>query len=432
MSQRPLRFYESICLPSNINFMLSLECSALVPEHIKTAFRMIKKRHPYFRMKIKRNNNGSAEFIEMISKEELETVFLERFEVTSEKEFENWEARLIAIGSKPHDSSQSTFYLELCSFNKTRHQLFACVNHSGIDGPGVFQAIRDFSFYLDSVLSENNLAVESKQFLDIHESYVHNFNLDELRKEPIIENFMSPVEAMDKENTSNPFISSKFYQFDEHVTKSLIEMCKKNNTTIQAALSTAVMVALMNSKRNVEDKTKFVNSCPCNMRSYLKDVCADDMICGSAALTWQQEVYKEDNLWNIVRDNTEKIKNCVNLNDGLKWWVKLVNSIKSQGYSIMSSSMGVISIDKPKNFEFKDLRFMGSAYEMVPNVAGIMTHAFTFLDRFTFNFSYTYPALNNQWAEIFSENINQVLLHFLNDESEKMNLKNLLETLRRH
>lgn len=282
-----------------------------------------------------------------------------------------------------------------------------------------------------------NVNVQSRPFLDIHKHYEHNFNLDDLKKEPIVEKYMEPVKPI-SESEETPFADSKFFQFDEPTTKALIDACKKHDTTVQSALSTAVMIAMINyrTSSNLTDPVQFVNSCPCNMRSTLGgDLTQEDMVCGSAALIWSHEPKPDDKLWDLVKFTGQQIKNCLNSNYGFKWWIKLVNSLPFQPYTIMSSSMGVVSIDetKLKHVKLNDLRFMGSATQLAPKTAGIMTHAFTFLNRFTFNFSYTYPALSMDWAQTFADNIAEVLkLLAANDKAEHLNLAQLIGQLKKH
>jgi len=129
MSSRPLRFYELICSSMNINFMLDIECEELNSNHIRNAFKLLKKLHPYYRMRLMPNGTG-LDYLEN-SQVELNDVYLNLFESSSLVELDElWQSRLIAIGSKPRDLSQSLIFFELYSF-KNRHQLFASINHSG-------------------------------------------------------------------------------------------------------------------------------------------------------------------------------------------------------------------------------------------------------------------------------------------------------------
>lgn len=130
MSTRKLRFYELINSTSNVNFMLDFECVNLKKENIIEAFKLVKKRHPYFRMQIRATiEDGTLEFVE--DPHWAENVYLENFELASELNLNNWQTRLINFGSKPRDSSITVVYLELCSFENRLHQLFGCVNHAG-------------------------------------------------------------------------------------------------------------------------------------------------------------------------------------------------------------------------------------------------------------------------------------------------------------
>jgi hypothetical protein len=140
----------------------------------------------------------------------------------------------------------------------------------------------------------------------------------------------------------------------------------------------------------------------------------DDIVCGSAALIWSQDIAANDHLWDLASFATKRIRELRNENYGLKWWVELSNGIMPQPYSIMSSSMGIVSLNESqfKRLRIRDLRFLGSAYEVQFESVACMTHAITFRDRFTFNFSYTYPALTREWAKNFSENMTKVLKLF--------------------
>lgn len=96
--------------------------------------------------------------------------------------------------------------------------------------------------------------------------------------------------------------------------------------------------------------------------------------------------------------------------------------------------MRFIFLDESKlnNIKIKELKFLGSANDVALGTAGIMTHAFTFLEKFTFNFSYTYPALDGRWAQIFSNNLVLILRHLANQDSMDTKLKNLSNSLEKY
>lgn len=130
MARRELRLYEQICLPSNVNFMLDFNAPHMTKNHVIEAFKMVKRKHPYFRMAIEKDEQGKPTFVEKnIDDQQISIEFLL---VDARMRIKSWQTRLVSIGCKPHDNSQSVFHLELISFDNTsHHQLIASVNHSG-------------------------------------------------------------------------------------------------------------------------------------------------------------------------------------------------------------------------------------------------------------------------------------------------------------
>lgn len=124
-SGRPLRFYEQINSGSNVNFMLDFECEKLVTKEIVSkAFEYVKKRHPYFQMRI---NNGSSglEFVPDPDRALQIDVNVETCQS------HDWQSRLIKIATKTDNYLDSLVRLELYSFDNGRYQLYGCVNHAG-------------------------------------------------------------------------------------------------------------------------------------------------------------------------------------------------------------------------------------------------------------------------------------------------------------
>lgn len=299
---------------------------------------------------------------------------------------------------------------------------------------------------MDLILSGKNYDPEAKPFLDIHGNYVHSYELEKLKSEPICKDFIETVKPIDtsKTTSNDPFVSAKFFQFDATTTKRLTDNCKANGTTVQGALSTAIMLAHLNYKNTLSGK--FINSCPCNMRPYVmasNAVSKDDIICGSAALIWEYDVSPSETMWQAVEKTSGAIKKALEEKYGLKWWIKLENSMPVQAYSCMSSSMGIVSLSSNddestplENLKLNDLRFLGSNYRLPPGIAGTMIHAFTFMNRFTMSFNYTYPSLSNEWAEIFSRNVWTVLEIMASTKSGKgendICFKDLIDKLEKH
>jgi hypothetical protein len=305
----------------------------------------------------------------------------------------------------------------------------------GIDGPGLFETVKDFCKFLDLTFEDldNEQTIGSLPFLDIHKKYEHSFDLNELRIQPRITSFLEPVQTKINldEIKERALVESEFVQLDEQTTRCLIKNCKTNNCTIQGVLSTALILALINDrKKSLDTRIKAVNSCPCNMRAYL-NISSENLVCGSAALIWEHEIDPNDSLWDLAAQTTAHIKQKLSESYGFKWWVELVNSIAPQSFSIMSSSMGLVSLNETslRNFRINDLRFLGSTYSSSVKSVSVMTHAFTFKDRFTFNCSYTYPSLSKEWAKYFTLNVRKILEFYASNESTAQNVREFLPIL---
>jgi hypothetical protein len=127
---RKLHFYETICASMNINFMLQFEADNLNIDHLKQAFVAVKKKHPYFRMRLNKSADNSLEFLEE-SLNQLDEIQIENIRLDSIEDLNNWQERLILSGSRMRDNSISLIHFNLYSF-ENNHQLIGSINHSGI------------------------------------------------------------------------------------------------------------------------------------------------------------------------------------------------------------------------------------------------------------------------------------------------------------
>ena len=176
---RNLRLCEMICSNSNINFLLDIESAQFKIDHLVRAFKLVAIKHPYYQMKLA-TLGRTLQFLEK-TLDELAKVSVEHHSLNTSDELNHWQARLIAHGSQKRDSSKTLIYFDVFSF-ENRHQINACVNHAGTDGPGTFTTIQDLCAYLDLVLENGSVKVEPKEFRDIHADYdKYGINIEEIK-----------------------------------------------------------------------------------------------------------------------------------------------------------------------------------------------------------------------------------------------------------
>lgn len=441
--ERNLAFYERDCSLANINLMIQIETPCLTKDLLNDAFKLLKTKHPYMRMKIVKNEGSTDQmmnlkFVEQ-SEDEIKMTPIESFILENENDLLSWNERLIKIGNGERKHDESVVYVELYSLkNSDIHQIYFCVNHAGIDGPGMFTVSKDLLYFLDCILTNSPAKYNERKFIDLHKSYNPTFELNTLSSDLIdTENILNGVTLNPEAEKSKsvPIISANFFQFDENTTLNLIKNCKNYRTTIQGVVSMAALIALLDSKDyDVSNNVKAYQGVPCNMRQFVNPkLDSDDLVCGSALLTWMQIVDGQKSLWDLANEATKNIHTKRDENEGIRWWLKLKNSIPTQPYAIMSSSIGVIDINDNylNRIKFNDIRILGSAYNVSAAWPGCMTHVFTCKSKLTIVFSYTYPALSNEWAARFADVEQKVLRYYADHryEEDKL-LKDFLKELK--
>ena len=226
-------------------------------------------------------------------------------------------------------------------------------------------------------------------------------------------------------------ISAKFYQFDKETSEKIITNCRLNKLTVQGVLCVAVMNGLLSSqKHDFSTSNKFISLVPCNMRASISDsLTNDDLLCASAGLTVIQDVSSDSTLMSLASDVSLNLKKLIDKKEGIKWWTKLKNSIPIQPYSIMSSSIGNISLEESllKNIKINDVRFMGGASSVPENTASVMTHIFTFNGRLTLTFCFTYPVLSENFADEFVKHELDVFKFFSSNSNKETTLNDFIK-----
>lgn len=299
---------------------------------------------------------------------------------------------------------------------------------------------------LDSILSGSQIDTpESKPFLNVHETFEHLYDINSLKSESVIQdefhlnlNTIKSEENVKEEFSQNTSYSC-YYQFDEEQTKSLLNNCRANKTTIQGVISLAVTIALINEKIDLttidSGYVECLNSVPCDMRYYF-GLEYDDLIKGAASLCWMQKV-DNGNLWKMASEATEKMRELKQSNDGLKWWTKINNGIKRHDYVVVSSSIGVISLneDNLKNIKINDVRFFGSGPYSELNSDDdprfLVIHAFTFANRLTINSSFSFPSFDTKWGKNYFNNVVAILIQLSKCKSAKLDLNEIVPFLKK-
>ena len=324
--------------------------------------------------------------------------------------------------------------------------LIFILNNLGNDGLGSFTVLNAILKHVDNYISgiNANENIESRRFVDVHNELKHTFDIEALKSEPLlIDEFHKHLRFLNLKEESkkdadyllNLSRNCEFFQLDESKSKELIQNAKKNKSSIQGVLSTAVTLSLMNEISdfsNLNEPVECLNSIPCNMRYLYEGLTNEDFFYSVGFLMWKQKVKKEERVWDVAAQTTQSIAKSKADGDGLKWWVKFKHQLPTfENFSVLCSSVGVLPKDESlKNIKIEDLRFFNSAYNYANSTENfqpnyLQAHAVTFDNRFTFNISYTYPTLSVRWGQNFGKNLYAIIDQLAGKDSEELTVEKL-------
>lgn len=295
--------------------------------------------------------------------------------------------------------------------------------------------------------------IESKIFLDVHENenLYKMYDLEQLKSEKVFRDARQElfgqklVLEKDCQNLSKLQTSyvGQFLQLEPTESKLLFDKCKKHESSVQGLLSTLKMVCLLNETCDMSTTDSYplelINTIPCDMR-YCLGLLGDDLIKGGASLIWTQKINRSDCVWKTAREASKEISRQRQNNEGLKNWMKILNSLGQPKVSLWCSSMGKVSLDEDrlKSIKIVDMRFFISAPDQqfeinptrLPMVRGYI-HAFTFNDRLNITLSQTFPSLSLAWGQLFMDNLRTMIIKIIQTRDDGPSIGEILDKLKK-
>lgn len=440
MFRRELNPIEKSVMFLSLNSMLQFECQNFDIKNLKSAIQLTKQRFQYLRMNLIKENE-SYYFIEE-AQEKQESIHIPYTKINSLEEFTNWKERFIHFGSKNHDLTKGVMHFCLYNF-QDKFELYMSTNHAGNDARGHFEVLKDLLMNFDNIFSNTSIKKDSKSMLNIHSNFDHSFDLNQLKFEPIFENEFQQIDYMPRQNRveekyNNLSYFFEFFQLNEQLTNKILENCKLKKCTVQALFSLCSTLALIDEKislKNLNEPIECLNSIPCDMRYYF-GLEPSDLIKSAASLCWVQKISRDQDLWSIAQEITEKIRKMKSSDEGIKWWLKCLNNFPLHKYLHIASSIGKVSLSEEnlKHIQVIDLRFSCSTpYDHLNkiifknNISRFqMMHIITFKNKLSANFCYSYPTFCSLWANKFFQKIELIFTSFTDYSISFDNLIDLL------
>ncbi len=429
MEKRPLHPYEAMLSGSNITLAVQI-LGSLSLEKLRQALIETAKVHPYLQMEINfaPSTSKSVKSTPLFQerKKKVYDIYTETAPVT---DF-SWQDRLVAAANSTRLNTFAITRIQLFSDPTTpRCDLILVLNHAGIDGVGVFFVLHTL---LQSLAKPTELMEKPKSFHDIlariplHSQEIPNPNLPN--------EFLSPLSYIPVGSPDTPAnIKGVWLEFSEQESEKLLNQCRDQDCTIQSAINTAEMVAILNS---VKEKSPLpqtiVHMVPVNMRPFIDPpLDLEDCVCGSSAVLWSQIVTDSTRLWEITRDSTTKLKYEIARKAGLRWWHNVAAGIFIGPPTFMASSIGKTPIQSTYGeFSIKGVKLLGGAYDKVLAInAGTMVHAFSVCNRLNITFAYTTPPISGEWAKKVLDDMKTVLKIMLVSKEEDIELGQVLQQL---
>ena len=437
MLNRPLEFYEAIHVDNCIGIAAFLVVQ-LTKAQIERAWYFTELRHPYLRMELQIDDSlpMKLRFQEKIPLQSIPTnQFVSEIGPLTE---EGWKSILQEMTSQPRSKFPELWYIRLRSNpEQTQHQLFFMINHCGSDGVGVFAIVATFFDFLEKILANEQLSeVQSLEFLNIQAQLPPNF-----MEIPSYQSKKTALPALKHQSTNDPndpaVVSAIWFEFDEEKTKKLIDVCKRHNVTIQAAVSCAEMLGVaINYLSNTNLPHHMLIWAPVNIRPYvIPPISNEHSVNGSSTIIWEQDLRSDISLWQLLQDTTEAIKNALASQYPLKFrydvqfFPELLN--KTNPFTFMASSVGKCPIrSEYRGFKLHGVKLIAGAYDACRvSSAGMLAHAYTVQDRFTITFGYTNPSFSPQWAMNFCKIMEKFLTELSSDKDEKQTVGEFIQKI---
>lgn len=200
-------------------------------------------------------------------------------------------------------------------------------------------------------------------------------------------------------------------QLNQELTQKLITRCKQENTTVQSALCTAMMLTVI--KKNIKVNNKQVSvSCLsyCDLRRHLKPIISDEhMTVLASSLMLFHTIQTNLSFWKLAREVKQKLETGIKQGDIFKMILVskyLINFCflfpKQVAATVSVSNIGKVNI--PKNYgelELEEISFAGS-HALYSGL--FITHASTFQGKMLLNFVFSEPAISLDTMKVLVKN----------------------------
>ncbi|BAY83659.1 hypothetical protein NIES267_31500 [Calothrix parasitica NIES-267] len=235
--------------------------------------------------------------------------------------------------------------------------------------------------------------------------YLLYLKLQLLKYKPITVDFEKSVPL---ESRSCGMVHKKL---DSELTKRLLEVCRQQKTTVQAALGAAMLFAVANKTNNQTKNNNFSFRSSVNLRSRLQpQISSDNLGAIASAVLSFHNFQVNDKFWDLARDiklklekglaNEEAFRQIFTFKSIMKSFLK--NPYKS-AVSAALTNIGRIKI--PHNYgqyELEEISFVPAQSAFGGVFAAAVS---TFREQMLLNFMFSQPSISNETIEKLADDM---------------------------
>ncbi|UYP44976.1 hypothetical protein NEF87_001261 [Candidatus Lokiarchaeum ossiferum] len=429
MEQRLLHPYESMLSGSNITLAVQIQ-GQLSQGNLLQALHQTALIHPYLQYEIcihqpDSQQNTAKQFFQ--KKKPLEfNIHSETAPVTQD----SWQERIQKVSSSPQTNMNALSQIQLYSDpNNNNNDLILVFNHAGIDGLGVFHVL---DILLQSLAKPSEVLGKKRVFQDII-SRIPNSS-GEIPYPSLPNDAHPPLMFSSNYPPNTPAqIKGVWAEFSEDETNQLRQICRKNESTIQAVITTVEMIALLKYLRQISPLPQtIIHMAPINMRPFVEPPLErEDCVCGSSAVLWSQKITSTMGLWECIQDSTVKLKQEINRKAALRWWYNMAKGEFINPSTFMASSIGNTPIKKTYGeFTVSAVKLIGGAYDKaITSQAGSMVHAYTVCNHLNITLAFTNPPISKDWGQGILDDMVFIIKNMLKISDKDLEIGQILQLL---
>ena len=409
--ENELEFYNKKFYSFNIAKIIKIR-GIIEVDVIAEGLKYLQRRHPFLRANII-NHKEQLHFYENIE----QNIPLK---IIKKNQDDLWQTILESELNCKIDSENNSLLRVTYIFSPENEisELIFVIHHAISDGISLFRLSDTFLEYCQQITAGKEIAITSLNLMPAIDSLlsikydwffkskklfaIARLAFNQIVKQPY--SFKSEKSLSIESQTTK----SCHYSLSQFKTLQLIATCKKEKTTVTAALNAAILTAFQTNIFAPNESNNYINGITAvDLRKSIKSelVSPENLgyLVGATIITFSLK--EINNFWELARDSKKRINYCLAEERRFeslflsKERIKFVEQNKVFPASFLLSNLGIINLkERYGDLELLETRITTSFRSYTPL---IICHFTTFRNQLNLTFTYTAPLISNQKIEQF-------------------------------